>query len=149
MQFHAMPGHILRRLHQVSTQTFARHMQAAGIDLTPVQFAAMAAILETPGLDQAGVASLIGYDRATIGGVIDRLIQKGLVVRRVSSRDRRAREVFLTEAGQALHTEALPIVDRVQDAILDALSARERTLFLGLAVKALGPDAPPGALPAR
>ena len=39
-----MPGHLIRRLHQQSTQVFQAQMQAAGFDLTSVQFAALDAL---------------------------------------------------------------------------------------------------------
>lgn len=132
-----MPGHLIRRLHQVSTQVFAARLKAAGIDLTPVQFAALDAIGANPGADQAGIAALIAYDKATIGGVIDRLEAKGLVVRVPSQRDRRAREVSLTEAGVSLLAMATPEVYALQDDILAGLDARERAQFLKLASKAL------------
>lgn len=135
-----MAGHLIRRLHQRSTQTFARHAQDAGFDLTPVQFAAMDAIRSHPGVDQARVATLIAYDRATIGGVIDRLEQKGLVRREVSRHDRRAREVSLTRAGERLLVEALPTVRALQADILARLDDRERARFLALARKAIGPE---------
>lgn len=137
MQAPAMPGHLIRRLHQRSTQVFARELTAAGSDLTPVQFAALDAIAAHPGLDQAGVAARIAYDRATIGGVIDRLEQKGLVVRQVSAQDRRAREVRLTPKGERAYNEALPRVAALQSAILPGLTPEETARFLTLARKAL------------
>ena len=97
MKVQNMAGHLIRRLNQASTHIFAKRMQETGVDLTPVQFAAMDAIASYPGIDQAGVAARIAYDRATIGGVIDRLEQKGYVRRSVSTPDRRAREVHLTD----------------------------------------------------
>ncbi len=133
-----MAGHLIRRLHQISTQVFTRTMQEAGLDLTPVQFAAMDAIAASPGIDQAGVATRIAYDRATIGGVIDRLEQKGLVARSVSRQDRRAREVRLTEKGRATYDQSLPVVTALQDEILPGLSQAERREFLRLATKAIG-----------
>lgn len=132
-----MAGHLIRRLHQLSSHVFARHMQEAGIDLTPVQFAAMDAIAAHPGIDQASVAALIAYDRATIGGVIDRLEQKGYVARVVSKRDRRAREVRLTDAGRYVFDEILPRVSGLQDEILPGLTADERASFLALARKVI------------
>jgi DNA-binding MarR family transcriptional regulator len=132
-----MPGHLIRRLHQVSTQVFTRHLQEAGFDLTPVQFAAMDAITANPGIDQAGVATRIAYDRATIGGVIDRLEQKGYVSRNVSGKDRRAREVWPTDKGVRAFAASLPVVDALQDEILSGLSNAERARFLELAAKAL------------
>ena len=96
-----MAGHLIRRLHQQSTQIFQAQTQAAGFDLTSVQFAALDAIAQQPGIDQASLAATIGFDRATIGGVIDRLERKGLVQRVVSEQDRRARQLHLTRRGRA------------------------------------------------
>lgn len=137
MKAHGMPGHMIRRLHQLSTQVFARHMQEAGSDLTPVQFAAMDAIVAFPGIDQAGVAARIGYDRATIGGVIDRLEHKGLVTRNVCKHDRRAREVRATGQGLAVFDEILPVVTALQEEILPGLTPEERAAFMALAGKAV------------
>lgn len=136
-----MPGHLIRRLNQMSTQVFSRRMQDAGHDLTPVQFAALDAVHSNPGLDQARIAALIAYDRATIGGVIDRLEQKGLVTRLISARDRRAREVKLTKIGHRTYSTVLPIVSTIQDEILGALNKEEQTDFLRLAKKAIHENA--------
>jgi DNA-binding MarR family transcriptional regulator len=141
MKAQKMAGHLIRRLNQVSTHTFANQLQEAGFDLTPVQFAAMDAIASDPGIDQAGVAAKIAYDRATIGGVIDRLEHKAYVARSISKRDRRAREVRLTKKGQAVFDTVLPHVTALQDDILQALDDEERASFLALARKALGQDA--------
>ncbi len=48
-----MAGHLIRRLHQQSTALFVQRTQAAGFDLTPIQFAALGAIHNQPGTDQA------------------------------------------------------------------------------------------------
>jgi len=138
MKAQGMAGHLIRRLNQISTQVFAKHMQQNGFGLTPVQFAAMDAIATSPGIDQAGVAANIAYDRATIGGVIDRLEQKGYVTRTVCKRDRRAREVQLTERGAEVFDTVLPIVTTLQKDILTGLDHAERVRFLELASKAIG-----------
>jgi DNA-binding MarR family transcriptional regulator len=140
MNVQKMAGHLIRRLNQSSTHIFVNHMQEAGFDLTPVQFAALDTIASNPGIDQAGVAEKIAYDRATIGGVIDRLVHKGYVARSVSTRDRRARDVRLTDQGQALYDQVLPLVNAQKDDMLGALSIDERATFLQLASKALGQD---------
>lgn len=137
MDLHEMAGHLIRRLNQNSTQVFSVQMQAAGYDLTPVQFAAMSAIANSPGIDQAGVAAEIAYDRATIGGVIDRLEQKGYITRTVSKRDRRAREVSLSDEGIQVLEKILPVVVELQKSILPGLNAEEQATFLKLANKAI------------
>lgn len=137
MRIYSMPGHLIRRLQQISTQVFAKNMQDIGLDLTAVQFAAMDAISTYPGIDQASIAAKIAYDRATIGGVIDRLEQKGYVTRTISKRDRRARVVCLTARGQQVLDQVLPLVSQFQDQILPGLTPDERTKFLELAGKAI------------
>ena len=104
-----------------------------GLDLTPVQFAALSTLEENPGVDQATLAGLIAYDRATIGGVIDRLEAKGLLTRKVSERDRRAREIALSAAGRNLISQVRPAIRMLQEDILVGLDAKERQLFLQLA----------------
>ena len=133
-----MAGHLVRRLHQQSTQVFQARLQEAGFDLTSVQFAALDAVAEQPGIDQASLAAAISFDRATIGGVIDRLEQKGLLEREVSPDDRRARRLRLTAAGRRQLAAVRPVVEALQAEILAPLSAREQAAFLTLARKALG-----------
>jgi DNA-binding MarR family transcriptional regulator len=134
-----MAGHLIRRMQQQSTQIFTLRTQAAGYDLTSVQFAALDAIQAHPGIDQARVAEMIAYDRATIGGVIDRLEQKGWIRRVVSERDRRARELSLTEEGERIRSALLPIVQDLQDEILQSLNAEDRACFLRLARQVVRP----------
>ncbi|WP_334538336.1 MarR family transcriptional regulator [Bradyrhizobium sp. AZCC 2230] len=45
-------------------------------------------------MDQLRLASAIGFDRTTISGVVDRLEAKGLMVRKISGTDRRAKPCF-------------------------------------------------------
>lgn len=140
MRAPAMAGHLIRRLQQLSTQVFQRETRAAGFDLTSVQFAALDALHANPGIEQAQLATLIAYDRATIGGVVDRLERKGLIQREVSPADRRARLVSLTEAGERQVEEMTPVVEALQERILGMLDAEDRATFLRLARAALAPE---------
>ena len=132
MVMHDMAGHLIRRLHQQSTQLFAQRTQAAGYDLTSVQYAALDAIANNPHVDQASVAEIIGYDRATIGGVIERLDNKGWVRRVVSEQDRRARELSLTTKGNKIYLALRPLVHELQADILQPLSQAEQERFIKL-----------------
>lgn len=132
----AMPGHLIRRLHQHSTQVFTMRMREAGYDLTSLQFAALDALRFNHGVDQAGLAQAVAKDRATLGEVIERLEQKGLVRREISARDKRARVLTLTEQGESVIEALTPIVARLQEEILPGLSAEEYRQFVDLATKA-------------
>lgn len=131
-----MPGHLIRRLHQLSTQVFARQIREAGSDLTPIQFAALDALFHSPDIDQATLADAIAKDRATTGGVVDRLEQKGLVSRVISPDDKRARRLRLTPDGAETVKTLTPVVWGLQRDILPGLSAHEYDQFIALASKA-------------
>lgn len=130
-----MPGHVIRRLQQISASVFAETMKAEGLDLTAPQYAALYMLNDHPGIDQATLAGLIAYDRPTIGGVVDRLVGKGLVTRVTNPEDRRAKRLALTDAGRALLERLSPVVAAMQDTILPGLSPAERAEFLRLATK--------------
>lgn len=136
LSIHEMPGHLIRRLHQISTSVFAERMAREGYDLTSVQYAALSAIEAEPGVDQATLAGLIAIDRVTIGGVIERLEQKGLVRRAVSELDRRARVLRLTPSGVATMRKLHKVVQSLQDDILLGLEPEEKAELLRLMAKA-------------
>ena len=127
-----LPGHLIRRVQQISVSLFAARMAEAGLDLTSVQFAALATLRNHPGLDQQTLAGLIAYDRVTIGGVVDRLAQKNFITREVSPTDRRARVLRLSAEGAKALDLARPWVDRVQEDIVECLSPKERETFVAL-----------------
>jgi DNA-binding MarR family transcriptional regulator len=130
-----MPGHLIRRLQQISVSLFTNRMAEAGLDLTSVQFAALATLKKHPGLDQQTLAGIIAYDRVTIGGVLDRLVQKQLVLRDVSPTDRRARVLTLSTEGEKILVQATPWVELVQEDIAAFLSDDESRAFLMLLKK--------------
>ncbi len=98
-------------------------------DITPVQFAALITISERPGLDQRTLAAAIGFDAATIGGVVDRLQQRELLRRTTGARDRRVRQLILTRKGESLVRRMCPAVQDVQRRLLAPLSVAERLEF--------------------
>lgn len=134
-EIHAMPGHLIRRLQQIAVSVFTDRVSKAGFDITPVQFAALSTIADNPGLDQASLAGLIAYDRVTIGGVVDRLVQKDLVDRAVSSTDRRARELRLTGQGGRTLKKLQPVALKAQEDMTTGLTDAETRLFLKLLKK--------------
>lgn len=131
------PGHLARRFQQIAVAVFHAEVEAAGFDLTPVQYAALTTIAARPGLDQATLAGLIAYDRTTITGVVDRLAQKGLVVRRSNSRDRRVRELVTTEDGRRILDGIEPAVQAAQRSMLRGLNPDEGDLLIRLLQKAV------------
>lgn len=127
---YTMPGHLIRRAHQVSNAFFAE--ECGRYDLTSVQYAALTAIRENPGIDATRLCAIIAFDRSTIGDVLERIEAKGWISRTPSEADRRARILNLTDAGEALLGEVEPMVQRVQERLLEPFSRKERAAVLAL-----------------
>jgi MarR family transcriptional regulator, temperature-dependent positive regulator of motility len=79
---------------------------------------------------------LIAFDRTTITGVIDRLVLKGLVKRQESRRDRRARDLSLTGAGQRTLRDITPAVEAAQRVMMRGLTDQEAKELVRLLQKA-------------
>jgi DNA-binding MarR family transcriptional regulator len=141
------PGHLIRRLQQIAVALFMDEAQA--LDLTPVQFAALAAAQRQPGMDQRTLARAIGFDTSTTGGVIDRLEARSLLRRQPAPEDRRVRRIHLTPEGEALLARAVPAMLKAQQRIVGPLGPAEQAQFIGLlkTLVAAHEGSPPG--PAR
>ena len=71
------PGHLIRRLQQISFALFMDETRQ--FEITPVQYAAILAIDNHPRIDQTALCNFIAYDRSTIGDVVNRLERKKLI----------------------------------------------------------------------
>jgi MarR family transcriptional regulator, lower aerobic nicotinate degradation pathway regulator len=124
----AMPGHLIRRLQQISFALFID--QAKEFEITPVQYAAIVAIGNHPGIDQTALCNLVALDRSTVGDVVGRLEKKKLIKRLNGSLDRRTKSLSITPAGRKLIGQIEPAVQSTQRLILAPLKAGERGLFM-------------------
>ena len=106
--------------------------ETQGLDLTPVQFAALAAAQRQPGMDQRSLAAGIGFDTSTTGGVLDRLEGRGLIQRSISPDDRRVRLINLTAAGADMLQTVTPRMLAAQQRILEPLPEAQRTAFMDM-----------------
>ena len=132
-----MPGHLARRFQQIAVAVFLAEVDDAGYDLTPVQYVALATVGANRAIDQVSLAGLIAFDRTTIGGVVDRLVTKGLITRQESSRDRRARELTITAAGRQTLRAIAPAVEAAQTTMVRGLTEREANELVRLMKKAI------------
>ena len=124
------PGHLIRRSHQISVAVFNTHLAAA--DVTPVQFAILNALSDTPGVDQTTLAKRVAFDPATSGSVIGRLESKGWVDRCADPVDRRRKLLVLTPEGQQALSGMQSAVAQVQAEILSPLTPQEQGQFMRL-----------------
>ncbi|SMH32483.1 MarR family winged helix-turn-helix transcriptional regulator [Mesorhizobium australicum] len=128
--FLAMPGHLLRRCHQIGVAVFLDECRA--FDLTPLQFSVLSALDGFGAMDQARLGGVTALDRTTIIVVLTKLEERGLVTRVPSKKDKRAKIVAITEAGRRTLADVLPSALEAQKRMLGPLNGREQAQLLTL-----------------
>jgi DNA-binding MarR family transcriptional regulator len=122
-------GFLLRQASQRHTAIFAARMID---DLTPTQWAALARLNDRGPCSQNLLGRLTAMDAATIKGVVDRLVARGLAETRSDPQDNRRLTIALTEAGRELGDRAAPAAHAITEATLAPLSAGERRQIVKL-----------------
>lgn len=115
---------------QLSTQRIRLH------GLTHPQFDVIATLGNTAGMSCRELSERTLITKGTLTGVLDRLLEKGLITRTVPEHDRRSLFVALTPAGEAVFNEAFPDVIQhcgaAMDYLDDAALAHHVTLLAAL-----------------
>ena len=123
LALYGRPGFKLRRAHQISLSVFAD--ECGAYDVTTTQFGVLMALRHRPGVDQIGLAQVLGLDRSTTGMVVRLLERRALLSRDRPSTDRRRCVLSLTAAGQALLDALAPAAERARLRLLGPLSEKE------------------------
>jgi MarR family transcriptional regulator, lower aerobic nicotinate degradation pathway regulator len=122
-------GFYLRKAGQRHGAIFARRMED---DLTPTQWAALVKIAEVNSISQNRLGRETAMDAATIKGVVDRLLRRGLVSTQTDPLDSRRNLIGLTEKGRELVALKLPVASALTEETLTGLSPQERKSLLEL-----------------
>lgn len=121
---------LLRAAWYSLNKTFGRRI--ASLEITPDQFTVMRWLLEAEaqGRTQRELAELMASDPNTIVGVINRMENLGLVMRRPHESDKRAYRIRLTARGKRTYLRAREIAVALQSEVLASLPAKKRDEFL-------------------
>lgn len=123
-----MPGHLIRRCHQISVALFLE--ECAEFQITSQQYAVLVVLAENDGVDQITLAGLAAFNRTTAGEIVDRMASAGMLERRDNPLDRRVKNIHITREGRKLLADTDAAVLRVQQRLLEPLAPAERTKFV-------------------
>jgi len=122
---HSAPGHLMRRAQQIAAAIFLDEMREFGV--TPMQFAALVAIQNRPGIDQSTLVNLIAIDRSTVGNMLRRIEEKHLISRVTPKHNQRIKQLFVAPEGQRILRDSRTAMRRVHARILSPLKSQERS----------------------
>jgi DNA-binding MarR family transcriptional regulator len=127
------PGHLIRRLQQIAVAIFMDEFK--DFEITPVQYMALVAVRDRPGLEQQAIADLIAIDRSSAGRVFQFLEDQGLVQRITPATNRRTKQAFVTPAGVKLLNASTKPIRRAEHRIMKVLNSQENEQFMQLLIK--------------
>ena len=120
-------GYWLRFVSNHVSQAFAGRLQGKGV--TVAEWVAMRRLFGEGGVAPSLLADRIGMTRGAITKLADRLIDKGLVVRRADPQDGRAQTLALTARGRALVPELAALADDNDTQFFRPLTVQERRVL--------------------
>jgi DNA-binding MarR family transcriptional regulator len=98
-------------------------------ELTPVQHLILEAVWEQEGLSAGDIGKRLGLDNATLSGILDRMTEKGWLIKAADEIDKRFIRVHLTEKAKTLRSTLTSERQKANEEILKALSLEEKVLL--------------------
>ena len=106
-----------------------------GIGLSIPQFDVLSTLTEREGLTQQDLAARLYVTKGNVSGLIDRLVEAGLVERRPIPEDRRSHALHLTTAGADLAARGLAAQDAYVRRTLGRLGGDDLAAFEALVLR--------------
>ncbi|WP_310476395.1 MarR family transcriptional regulator [Sandarakinorhabdus sp.] len=106
--------------------------RARSIGVSRAQWQVLIALARSEGINQVGLAERLDVETITVGRMVDRLAEAGLVERRADPADRRAWRLFLTPRAHPILAELQAVAMDVRAEMLAGLSAAEQAQMQGL-----------------
>ncbi|MCW3476217.1 MarR family transcriptional regulator [Rhodovastum sp. RN2-1] len=125
-----LTGYALRRAQIAVFHDFHRTMEAEGI--RTAQFSVLEVLKANPGLRQTQVSFALGIKTTNFVPLFDELERRGLAERRPIPGDRRAKGLFLTEAGRATLERLEKLVAEHEARFVARIGAAGKAQLLGL-----------------
>lgn len=126
---------LLAKAYQKAHATLKREFSDYG--LTPIQVLVIEALRDEQGLSAGELGRRLVLDGATLSGVLERLAEKGWVVKQPHEEDRRSLRVYLGPRAEHLGASVGEQRHAANDEIMKRLSVEERVLLKRL-LKDLG-----------
>ena len=123
-------GYHLRRTSSRFAADFADALGDLG--MRQVLFGILSTLRDNPGINQGAAGRVLGIQRPNMVSLVNDLVERGFVERRVARDDRRAFELRLTPAGERQIDLALARIRQHEDDLLRSLTAAERGTLIDL-----------------
>ncbi len=120
-------GHITENAIKQISESFGRRLQNSGI--TRIQWIALYYVKTNKRISQRELSNLMSVQDSSAGRLIDRLERDGLIVRERNDIDRRVIFIELSEKGDKLITDLLPIGIEFNNDLISGISEEDLIIY--------------------
>jgi DNA-binding MarR family transcriptional regulator len=119
--------YLLSKAYQRAHAVAKRRLTAYG--LTPVQQLVLAALCLEEGISAGDLGKKLTLDPATLSGILDRMSERGWIVKDTDPDDKRVLRISLTDEARKMESVLMAERDKANDEILRNLSFEEKILL--------------------
>ncbi len=119
--------YLLAKAYQRAHAVAKRRLAVYG--LTPVQQLVLAAVHQEEGISAGDLGKKLTLDPATLSGILDRMAERGWILKQTDPADKRLLQISLTDEARDLGPTLMRERDKANDEILADLSFEEKVLL--------------------
>lgn len=101
-------------------------------NLTRAKWLALGVLDRREGITQTELAEYLELDKSTVGRLLDRLEERGFVVRRKDPEDRRVFRIYIAKTAHPVLSELEQVADDVRSLALSGMSGEDQGKLLEL-----------------
>jgi len=118
---------LLAKAYQKAHGSMKKRLDEYG--LTPIQMLVIEALRDEEGVSSGDLGKKLLLDSATLSGVLERLAEKGWIVKETDEVDRRSLRIYLGNRAKELNEPIGEQRRKANDEIMRKLSAEEKVLL--------------------
>jgi len=127
MQWNDCIVFIMAKSYQKLQGEFKKLLEPYG--LTTLQFLTLALLSTEQDVSAADICDRLLIDKSTLSGVLERLDEKGLIVKRPDKNDRRALSISMSPSGSRMADQLSQIPETINEIAMKSMALEERLLL--------------------
>jgi MarR family transcriptional regulator, lower aerobic nicotinate degradation pathway regulator len=119
--------YLLAKAYQKAHGQLKHRLGAYG--LTPVQQLVLGALCQEEGISAGDLGKRLLLDPATLSGILDRMSDRGWIVKQIDQEDKRALRIYLTDEARELEPKLMEERDKANEELLRNLTFEEKVIL--------------------
>ena len=136
---------LLAKAYQKAHARFKKQLKP--YDLTNLQHLVLEGLWYCQGMTAAQLGKALILDKATLSGVLERMVDHGWIEKRPHPGDKRLRSIFTTQKADQIKEKLIRERQEANESILGRFSQKDRRLFKRLLIDMISDSGPFGTQP--